>query len=779
MPAVPSPSSGPNPALVRAILDEAAAGGGALMGKLVAAARTTLRAREVAARDLRERDALAASAQLLLNREDDLRTLYAQALRTAFADADRGKQAEPAVAGAVHFDQLELMDEWQVQESVTVARAQQVASLATDTNLAELNTLVASAQGLKTVRPERNPLRPEVYVTALKEVLGQMPVPEATRLNWLDCMGAALGQELRKLYDDVSARLRVEGVVAAGYAVLQTPSSAGSGGGSGGAQAPLSMATDRSATAAESTPQPLAGGEPPARAPAGSRAVLTLDKLRRLLAGELDQQAGGRAGESFAQRFSREFESGPAHREPPETDFDATMPAALEALQEMKQVDQVVQRLEQRRSAPRAALQGERPQASGVAQALSLEVVALMVDNIARDARLLAPMQRLVRELEPALLRLALADPRFFTDKQHPARVLLQEMTHRSLAYGSEQAPGCTEFMRALQQAVAPLASAAIGNAEPFEQVLGSLRSTWGRLAQRETQARDRAVEVLQHAEQRNVLAQKIGREIESHADAARVPPVVIDFLCGPWAQVVAQARMAGASGAAVANKYQALISALLWSTHPELTRQNTAKLTRLVPLLLGTLREGLETISYPVTRTSAFLEALMGLHQMAFESARKPAGAAPAAPAVLPLPPPARAHGVEDGDPWVAPEEARTSNFMELPDMPLAVVDDAPIAASSSAAAEADGAELALGTWVELRIHGQWMRTQLTWTSPHGTLFLFTSAVGATQSMTRRSRDKLMAVGSLRIISGQPVVDGALDAVAQTAMRNSMDIAL
>ena len=299
-----------------------------------------------------------------------------------------------------------------------------------------------------------------------------------------------------------------------------------------------------------------------------------------------------------------------------------------------------------------------------------------------------------------------------------------------------------------------------------IEQALLSLRSTWGRLAQREAQARDRAVEVLQHAEQRNVLAQKIGREIESHADASRVPPVVIDFLCGPWAQVVAQARMAGASGAAVANKYQALISALLWSTHPELTRQNTAKLTRLVPLLLGTLREGLETISYPVTRTSAFLEALMGLHQMAFESARKPAGSAPVAPAVLPVPSPARAHGVEDGDPWVAPEEARTSNFMELPDMP-------------PTAAEAAATELALGTWVELRINGQWMRTQLTWTSPHGTLFLFTSAVGTTQSMTRRSRDKLMAVGSLRIISGQPVVDGALDAVAQTAMRNSMDITL
>jgi hypothetical protein len=41
---------------------------------------------------------------------------------------------------------------------------------------------------------------------------------------------------------------------------------------------------------------------------------------------------------------------------------------------------------------------------------------------------------------------------------------------------------------------------------------------------------------------------------------------------------------------------------------------------------------------------------------------------------------------------------------------------------------------------------------------------------------MTRRSRDKLVAAGNLRIISGLPVMDGALNAVAQQAMRNSVD---
>jgi hypothetical protein len=82
----------------------------------------------------------------------------------------------------------------------------------------------------------------------------------------------------------------------------------------------------------------------------------------------------------------------------------------------------------------------------------------------------------------------------------------------------------------------------------------------------------------------------------------------------------------------------------------------------------------------------------------------------------------------------------------------------------------------LPLGSWIELKVQSQWVRTQLTWASPHGTLFLFTNAQGATQSMTRRSGDKLVAAGQLRVISNRPVVDGALNAVAQMALRNSVN---
>jgi hypothetical protein len=772
------------------------------------AARNALNARELVTRDFRERDAIAESAKQLRQWEPKLCVRFQEALEFAFENPDKVKKTVALSMADVQFDQLELMDEVQVLTSVTMARTQQVAMLSAEASLADLNTLISSTLGLGVVRPDRNPLRPEVYVQALKDVVEQTGVQATVQLDWLGAMSVTLGQELRSLYTTLANKLRNAGVVAAGYAVAQAPMATGVG--RGVAQtvgtAPVDYA-QQALPGQSATPAGRAAGtelrnvpyQPaPTTAPVGvrgkSEVLLTLDKLRRLLSGELDAAPVNNV-QAFAAQFAQEFE-GKASSVPaaPQTDFDATVPAALEALTEMKQVDRVVQSLQERRardiSAPVADSATEsvesvrsalRRHVTGVAQALSLEVVALMVDNMARDARLLEPVQALIKNLEPALGRLAMVDPRFFTDKQHPARVLLQDVTHRSLAYVNTEAPGFDGFMGRIGKALKPLIGAQIENAEPFENAHRQLLESWQAEEHEKQAAREHAVMALQHAEQRNVLAEKIARDIDSHPDAAQVPAVVIDFLCGPWAQVVAQARITDGVGSKSAAKYQSLISAMLWSAHPDLASRNIAKLTKLVPLLISTLREGLETVRYPTTRTSAFLEALMGLHQKAFRKASKGAEAEPEAPVLEADSRFGRANRVEDGDPWVDPEEAKTSNFVDISSEAdgEAGQEGAGQHAKVDMLLDADIDELPLGSWVELQIDDQWVRTQLTWSSPHGTLFLFTSASGTTQSMTRRSRDRLVESGKLRVISGQPVLESALDAVAQAAMRNSVDTTL
>lgn len=781
-PAAPS-ATGAHAALYQRAIQDAVAHSGHLLERVIESTRQSLQAREDLARTPGERHSVMDARQHLTRLTFVLCERFPAALQQTLTEGAVQKQKSTRSLFAVHFDELELMDESQINDSVERARAGQVVAEAVQAPLADLNALLSAVQGQTTVSADHNPLQPQLYLQALQAVVGQMQVSEQVRRDWMWHLAQALGHELRALYLELISRLQEGGVQPAGYAVRQASGDyvymkpTGPHGHAPG------FGPETAAGRAENA---FAAPGLPAATVAHDESLLTLDRLRRLLAGELSDAPSPSPEESFSDRFAREFEGPGSLSDLPPTDFDITVPAAFEALQEMNQVDHMVQRLGAQRqpnapdavSTPNSAgRDAMRSTTTGLGQALSLEVVALMVDNIAHDGRLLWPVQQLVKELEPALLQLALADPRFFSDKEHPARRLLQEMTDRSLAFDSLEAHGFESFMQPLIDAARPLTNAHIDSKEPFEHALEQLLATWAEREQQRARERLRAIETLRRAEQRNLLAAKIVRDLWLLPQIDHVPKEIHRFLEGPWAQVMAQARLTDDSGSNDPGRYRELVDALLWSAQPEQTRINAGRLARLVPKLLAKLREGLATIDYPPTKTAAFFELLMRLHQQAFRPA-----SGTAQPAATPTPVAPRSAPARDAEePWIAPSEAQQSGFIDVsaepgPSAPEAGTRDAQTADDAQTAALQG---MTVGTWVDLLVSGKWERTQLSWIGPHGTLFLFTSAYGRTQSMTQRLLDKLVAQGSMRVISQQTVVEGALDAVAEAAMRNSVDIRL
>lgn len=754
-----------------------------LLELVLEATRLSLKAREDQARTAGEHYAMMQARQQLARLGDVLTERYPAALRVAIHQEADTNQTRRALS-SVQFDELELMDETQISESVERARALQALAPAVEGPLAELDAMMGAVQGLSKVQPEKNPLRPITFVQALQVVVSQMQLTNQMRNDWMAHMAPALGDELRKLYLALLQQLRHSGVQPLGYALRQPNGRyvylppPDSGASPGMEPDPLAQASGHPGQQFSAT-----GAGQPARQPAQTSqldSLLTLDRLRRLLTGELGHTTTAHPSPapaaSFGEQFARDFESGDALQLPdlpdlPAPDFDATVPAALEALQEMQQVDHLMERLDNQRARPGAdsgagaqyAVLCRQP--GGLARALSMEVVSLMVDNIARDSRLLWPVQQFIRTLEPALLQLALADPRFFNDKEHAARRLLQEITSRSLAFNSQQAPEFKAFLQSLLEIAGPLASADIDGPEPFEHALQQLQAAWAAREQVSKQERLRAIEALQHAEQRHLLAAKLSGDLSLLPQIDKVPAEISCFVLGPWAQVMAQARLADQTGSADPGRYREVVDALLWSAQPALTRLNSARLARLVPTLLEKLRSGLSLIDYPPQQTRAFFEQLMLLHQGAFKSS----------PTAEPLPlqtesrPALRA----DDEPWVAPLEAAESGFMDV----------ATSTSAPGAMPDANGthtpttpAGLAVGTWVDLLLNGQCQRAQLSWVGPHGKLFLFTDASGRTHSMTLRLLNELIAQDRLRVLTQQTVVDEALDAVALAAMRNSVD---
>ena len=665
----------------------------------------------------------------LLEDAPALKQSFAQHLRSHVMAGQGGRQA---VRQMLRFDDFQFLDDSQIDANIEFAQSLQSVQLAVQDVLPTLNALVSHLLGWSSVLPHLNPLKPDAFVHALRAAL-QECVPEAgARASVMGLAAGLLGANLNLLYREVNQWLRSLGVE------------------------PVHMPTHASTglwnpeNAAHSTV---------------ARTMLSLDKLRRLLSGELDANPVPTA----------------------RVDYAHTIPASFEALQDMKLVEPLMKRLSDRASKTMAAVlkiaEPEPPvvdmlaaddgptQRRKLGAQLGREVVLLMLDNLMQDSRLLPGVRASLKALEPELLKLSQQDGRLFSERQHPARLFLDRMTHRSLAFSSPDAPGYAHFQSAFDAAVNQIKASA-GDAAAFRKVLGSLEESWGLEEADQHKRAMLAARGLLQAEQRNLLAQRLSQEFAERLQGLDVPEMVVGFLRGPWAQVVAQAQINFADGSADPGGYQGLVDDLIWSVQLRLTRRNRQRLVQMVPDMLVKMRRGLELISYPTRRMTEFFDALISFHEQVFESSRQ-LGLVRADGTPAEAPGAAQEAAAPPGQPWIADGEAADSGYL---DEEIALVPPEP----QPRAEPVDQAiwtvdSLASGTWVDLALAGSWVRAQLTWTSPQRTLFMFISGSGMAHSMSRKTIERLKRSRLIRLVSDGRVMDNALDAVAQTALHNDM----
>ena len=627
----------------------------------------------------------------------------------------------------VRFEDLQLLDSDQIDASIEFALALQEVARCVDDVLPSLNALISSLLGWITVQPLLNPLKPDVFVRALQTSLKQHATDEQAHAAMIVPAAGLLGVSLRQLYREICDWLRSQGVEPASPLGMRL----GTGGPGGNKTSENSVA----------------------------RTLVTLDKLRRLLSGEFDS---GRDDSGMP-------------------DFSHTVPASFVALEDMKLVEPMMRRLALRASqsakvaikrvATGQTVAREATQGKQLGLQLGKEVVRMMLDNLMQDERLLPKVREAIKMLEPVLLVLAQGDPRFFSERQHPARQFLDRLTHRSLAFTSENDVGFARFFKLVSDAVNIL-KGSDGETAVFARVLCKLEDEWSVDDATQHQQHEDAARALLHAEQRNLLAQRLAEDFERRQEKKNIPELVAAFLRGPWAQVVAQSQLDCADGRADPDGYLALVDDLLWSVQLKLTRRNRKRLVYLIPNLLIKLRQGLQLIQYPEERIPVLFDALVSLHEKVFEGPRQHAGVKPSGAddqeAGRPEPEGGPTHVrevVDLADFWVADDEARDAGY---------------IAEGAEAALEPiqrpwSVGDLNTGVWVELMIDGAWLRAQLVWASPQRTLFMFVSQGGLAHSMSRRTMDRLRRQGSIRLVSDGHVVDNALDAVVQTALQNDL----
>jgi hypothetical protein len=696
----------------------------------------------------------------------------------------RGVGAQAQSAQMMRFEDLKLFEEEDLDESIEVAGALQEITLLTDEVSPQLDALISSLLGWITVQPQINPLRAEMFARALRDCVVDQVADLEARGAIIGHAASRLGVHLRKLYAELCQWLKSYGV------------------------------EEASAVQPQNLPS-VAKASGPSVSSSVARTLLTLDRLRRLLSGELDGEQ--RRGQDFLH----------------------TVPASVVALQDMRQVEAMVQRLEKKaktakdnpeEDARRKAVQARMALKDGreLGKQLGEEVVRLMLDNLIQDDRLLPRVRGHLQTLEPLLMTIAQDDGRFFSDKQHAARQFLDSVTNRSLGFANEREEGYEAFLKSVEQSILMLhTKTQAGESVPlaFGDVMDRLSAIWARLDVEENTRREEAARALLHAEQRNTIAQYLAQEFRQQATGLDIPPMVVDFTSGPWAHAVAESQLRCTDGRTDPQGYQELVGELYWSVQPSKAKRNRKRLVQLIPGMLAKLRQGLAIIEFPSERITDFFAELILLHEAALEGGRPKRSsqsddeavqvsdvsaeefdavqaaadraeleALYAASVQAPLEasaqaaqeedeedsmfedfPSSRQDGAQGKSVWLAQSEAQGAGFVN--EQAITPVD---VTASSNTETIPISPEVTMtipiGSWVELLLEGGWVRAQLTWASPMRSLFMFVSRGGKAHSMSKRTMDKLCSQGLIRMVSDGYLVDKALDAVAQAALRNSVD---
>ena len=326
------------------------------------------------------------------------------------------------------------------------------------------------------------------------------------------------------------------------------------------------------------------------------RAQEVVQQLRQLL-------SPGRAGSASAAPgpASQSLLQALAEQAPAEASWQSEM-SAMGTASGGLEISQLARALRQRSNS-------WKQQATAPGDRAAIEVVALMFQSILAQDRIPPSIRVWFARLQLPVLRVALAEPDFFSNLQHPVRLLIDRMGACVLGFDATSMGGSVleaEIARIVQtieqfpetgQRVFQLAH------QEFEKFLA------GYLTQEQPKAR--IVSVVQQMEEKETLTIQYTIELRRLLKDMPVRPELRNFLFRDWAEVLALSavRVGAAHDQTLAFKRAA--SDLVWAGSAKPTREQRAQLIRSLPGLLQCLREGLTLIGMSASAQAEQLKRL------------------------------------------------------------------------------------------------------------------------------------------------------------------------
>jgi hypothetical protein len=236
-----------------------------------------------------------------------------------------------------------------------------------------------------------------------------------------------------------------------------------------------------------------------------------------------------------------------------------------------------------------------KKKASTTTEKATIETVALTFQSILAEERIPAAVRVWFARLQMPVLRVAIAEPEFFSSLEHPARQLIDRMGSCVLGFNQATINGSaleTEIKRVVQV----IEQYPETGRRVFQLVYDEFQKFLSKFLT-EKGATQKLVSVAQQMEQKDTLAIQYTIELRKMLTDVPVRDEIREFLFKVWAEVLAVAAIKNCPQHEETQALKKSASDLVWAASAKPNRNDRAKVIADLPKLLLRLRSGMTLI--------------------------------------------------------------------------------------------------------------------------------------------------------------------------------------
>ena len=365
-----------------------------------------------------------------------------------------------------------------------------------------------------------------------------------------------------------------------------------------------------------------------------------------------------------------------------------------------------------------------------------IDVIGMLFDFILDDRNVPDAMKAMLGRLQIPMLKVAVLDRTFFSNKQHPARRLLNTLARAAMAWVDDGDRSAKSLFGRIESAVMRILGDFSDDVGLFAEVYDEFTNFIEREARGAEVAEERIKQVTRGQEQLLTARRRVAQVLNDFRIAQPdLPIAVVNILREGWHDVMLLAYLREGEESQVWKRAYAAVEELIWSVQPKVETAERQRLLKAIPDLLKRLRDGLNNISFDQHRSAELFKELQACHIAALRGESDAVAD----------------QAIDDVIPEVAVPGAEAE---------AEVIEDA-----SYAQAEA----LQVGQWLEWQRDDAWVRGKLSWRSTVSSNCIFVNRKGMkVAEMTVNQIAVLLRAEQARMLEGvnTPLMDRALNAM-------------